>query len=143
MREEATTNQGSRAGEQHPVRLEVGEPQGKGRAENCSFSGTVVELHPTQLKAAGVEKLLCPECGAARKATVRGELVSFPPHTPLRIPRAQKGSCGSGKGQVGQCALEERYLLGHQITRGKTSGNLVTQIGQAREMRNDFNRFFW
>lgn len=92
MREEAATNQGARVGEQHPVRLEVGEPQGKGRMENCSFSGTVVELHPTQLKAAGVEKLLCPECGAARKATVRGELVSFPPHTPLRIPRAQKGS---------------------------------------------------
>ncbi len=90
--EEAATSQESHVGEPRPVRLEVGEPQGKGRVENCSFSGTVVELHPTQLKAAGVEKLHCPECGAARKATVRGELVSFPPHTPLRIPRALKGS---------------------------------------------------
>ncbi len=28
---------------------------------------------------------------AARKATIRGELVIYPPHTPLRIPRANKG----------------------------------------------------
>jgi hypothetical protein len=33
--DEATTRQKSRVGEQQPVRLEVGEPQDKGRAENC------------------------------------------------------------------------------------------------------------
>jgi hypothetical protein len=30
-------------------------------------------------------------CGAARKATIRGELVIYPPHTPLRFARANKG----------------------------------------------------
>jgi hypothetical protein len=86
------TNYGSRIGEQQPTRLEVGETKGKERTENCSFSGEIVALQPAQLTAAGVEKLQCPECGAARKATIRGGTITFPSHTPLRIPRAQKGS---------------------------------------------------
>ncbi len=89
--DKATTRQKSRVGEQQPVRLEVGEPQDKGSAENCPFSGTVVELQSAQIRATGVEKLRCPACGAARKATIRGELVIYPPHTPLRIARANKG----------------------------------------------------
>ncbi len=87
----APTRQKSRVGEQQPVRLEVGEPQDKGSTENCPFSGTVVELQSAQIRATGVEKLQCPACGAARKATIRGELVIYPPHTPLRITRANKG----------------------------------------------------
>jgi hypothetical protein len=87
----APTRQTSRVGEQQPVRLEVGEPQDKGSTENCPFSGTVVELQSAQIRATGVEKLQCPACGAARKATIRGELVIYPPHTPLRITRANKG----------------------------------------------------
>lgn len=83
--------QKSRVGEQQPVRLEVREPQDKGSAENCPFSGTVVELQSAQIQGTGVEKLQCPACGAARKATIRGELVIYPPHTPLRIARASKG----------------------------------------------------
>lgn len=79
-------------GEQQPVRLEVGEPKREGHAENCSFSGATVALQPAQLAAAGIEKLQCPECGAARKATVRGEAITFPVHTPLLIKRSQKGS---------------------------------------------------
>jgi hypothetical protein len=51
-----------------------------------------VELQLAQIRATGVERLQCPTCGAARKATVRGELVIYPPHTPLRIARANKGS---------------------------------------------------
>ena len=89
--EEAATNQESRVGEQQPVRLEVGKPQDKGSQENCPFSGTVVELQSAQIRATGVERLQCPVCGAARKATIRGELVIYPPHTPLRIARANKG----------------------------------------------------
>jgi hypothetical protein len=90
---EATPHQQkSRVGEQQLARLEVGEPQEKGSTENCPFSGTVVELQSAQIRATGVEKLLCPGCGAARKATLRGELVIYPPHTPLRIIRALKGS---------------------------------------------------
>jgi hypothetical protein len=58
--DEATTRQKSRVGEQQPVRLEVGEPQDKGSAENCPFSGTVVELQSAQIRATGVERLLCP-----------------------------------------------------------------------------------
>ncbi len=92
VREVPEANQGSRVGEQQPVRLEVGEPRSKGRTENCSFSGAAVALQPAQLTAAGIEKLQCPACGAARKAVVRGETVTFPPHTPLRVPRTQKGS---------------------------------------------------
>ena len=88
---EAMTRQKSRVGEQQPVRLEVEEPQDKGSTENCPFSGTVVELQSAQIRAAGVEKLQCPECGADRKATIRGELVIYSPHTPLRIARANKG----------------------------------------------------
>jgi hypothetical protein len=84
------TKQKSRVGEQQPVRLEVGEPQDKGSTENCPFSGTVVELQPAQIRATGVEKLQCPVCGAARKATIRGELVIYSPHTPLRMTRANK-----------------------------------------------------
>lgn len=91
MPEEAATSQRSRVGEQQPVRLEVGEPQDQGSPENCPFSGTVVELQSAQIRATGVEKLQCPACGAARKATIRGELVIYSPHTPLRIPRANKG----------------------------------------------------
>ncbi len=87
---EATTRQKFRVGEQQPVRLEVGEPQDKGSTENCPLSGTVVELQPAQIRATGVEKLQCPACGAARKSTIRGELVISPPHTPLRIARANK-----------------------------------------------------
>ncbi|MGH2478257.1 MAG: hypothetical protein ACRDHW_01165 [Ktedonobacteraceae bacterium] len=90
--EEATTRQTSRVGEPQPVRLPVGEPQNKENTENCPFSGTVVELQSAQLRATVVEKLQCPMCGAARKATVRGELVIYSPHTPLRIARANKGS---------------------------------------------------
>lgn len=82
----------TRVGEQQPVRLEVGEPKREGHAENCSFSGVTVALQPAQLAAAGVEKLQCPECGAARKATVRGGAITFPVHTPLLIKRSQKGS---------------------------------------------------
>ncbi|GCE29332.1 ATP-binding protein [Dictyobacter alpinus] len=89
--EEATTNQRSRVGEQWPVRLEVGEPQDKGNAEHCPFSGTVVELQSVQIRATNVERLQCPTCGAARKATVRGDEVIYSPHTPLRIARANKG----------------------------------------------------
>ena len=90
--DEATPHQQkSRVSEQQPIRLEVGEPQEKGGTENCPFSGTVVELQSAQIRAAGVEKLLCPACGAARKATIRGELVIYPPHTPLRMTRANKG----------------------------------------------------
>ena len=84
--------QGTRVGEQHPVRLDVGEPKREGRTENCSFSGAAVVLQPAQVTAAGVEKLQCPECGAARKATVRGETIPFPAHTPLLIKHSQKGS---------------------------------------------------
>lgn len=87
----APTRQKSRVGEQQPVRLEVGEPQDNGGTENCPFSGTVVELQSAQIRATGVEKLQCPTCGAARKATIRGELVIYSPHTPLRITRANKG----------------------------------------------------
>ena len=78
-------------GEQQPIRLEVGEPQDKGRTENGPFSGTVVELQSAQIRATGVEKLQCPACEAARKATIRGKLVIYPSHTPLRITRANKG----------------------------------------------------
>ncbi|MHB8598864.1 MAG: ATP-binding protein [Ktedonobacteraceae bacterium] len=92
--------QGSRVGEPQPVRLEVGEQIRKGRTENCSFSGAAVALQPVQLTAAGVEKLQCPECGAARKATVRGETITFPSHTPLRIPRTQKGSLWIRQGTI-------------------------------------------
>ncbi len=84
--------QGTRVGEQQPVRLEVGELKREGRTENCSFSGATVALQPAQLTAAGVEKLQCPECGSARKATIRGETITFPAHTPLLVKRAQKGS---------------------------------------------------
>ncbi len=87
----APKRQKSRVGEQQPVRLEVGEPQDNGSTENCPFSGTVVELQSAQIRATGVEKLQCPACGAARKATIRGELVIYSPHTPLRITRANKG----------------------------------------------------
>jgi DNA polymerase III delta prime subunit len=89
--EAAPHQQKSRVGEQRPVRLEVGESQEQGRTENCPFSGTVVELQPAQIRATGAEKLQCPACGAARKATIRGELVIYSPHPPLRIPRANKG----------------------------------------------------
>jgi AAA domain len=92
--------QGSRVGEPQPARLEVGEQIRTGRTENCSFSGAAVALQPVQLTAAGVEKLQCPECGAARKATVRGETITFPSHTPLRIPRAQKGSLWIRQGTI-------------------------------------------
>jgi hypothetical protein len=90
--DEATPHQQkSRVGEQQPVRLEVGDPQDKGRMENCPLSGTVLELQSAQIRATGVEKRKSPACGAARKATIRGELVIYPPHTPLRIARANKG----------------------------------------------------
>jgi hypothetical protein len=89
--EAAPHQQKSRVGEQRPVRLEVGEAQEQGRTENGPFSGTVVELQPAQIRAPGTEKLQCPACGAARKATIRGELVIYSPHPPLRIPRANKG----------------------------------------------------
>ncbi len=82
----------TRVGEQQPVRLKVGEPKSEGRTEKCSFSGATVALQPAQLAAAGVEKLQCPECGATRKAAVRGETITFPAHTPLLIKRSQKGS---------------------------------------------------
>lgn len=100
--DEATTRQKSRVGEQQPVRLEVGEPQDKGSAENCPFSGTVVELQSAQIRATGVEKLQCPVCGAARKATIRGELVIYPPHTPLRIARANKGPVDQARDNLDQ-----------------------------------------
>ena len=86
--DEVTTRQKSRVGEQQLVRLEVGESQDKGRTENCPFSGTVVELQSAQIRATGVEKLLCPACGAGRSATLRGELVIYPPHTPRRCAKA-------------------------------------------------------
>jgi hypothetical protein len=98
--DEATVRQKSRVGEQQPVRLEVGEPQDKGSAENCPFSGTVVELQSAQIRATGVEKLLCPACGAARKATIRGELVIYSPHTPLSIARANKGPLWIRQGTI-------------------------------------------
>jgi hypothetical protein len=82
----------TRVGEPQPVRLEVGEPKSERRTENCSFSSATVALQPAQLAAAGVEKLQCPECGAARKATVRGGASTFPVHTPLLMKRSQKGS---------------------------------------------------
>ncbi|QBD78963.1 hypothetical protein EPA93_24455 [Ktedonosporobacter rubrisoli] len=90
--------QGSRIGEQQPVRLEVGEQLRTGSTENCSFSGAVMALRPAQLTATRVEKLQCPECGVTRKATVRGETISFPSHTSLRIKRASKGSWWIGQG---------------------------------------------
>ncbi|GHO71692.1 hypothetical protein KSC_105840 [Ktedonobacter sp. SOSP1-52] len=83
--------QKSRVGEQQPVRLEVGELQEKRSTENCPFSGTIVDLQSAQIRATGVEKLQCPACGAARKATIRGDSVIYPPHPPLRISRANKG----------------------------------------------------
>lgn len=92
--------QGTRVGEQQPVRLGVGEPKSEGHTENCSFSSTIVALQPAQLTAAGVEKLQCPECGAARKATVRGETIIFPAHTPLLIKRSQKGSLWIRQGAI-------------------------------------------
>jgi hypothetical protein len=84
--------QGTRVGEQHLVRLEVGEQIREGRVENCPFSGATVALQPAQLAAAGIEKLQCPECGSTRKAAVRGETITFPSHTPLLIKRPPKGS---------------------------------------------------
>ncbi|HEY4034417.1 MAG TPA: hypothetical protein VGL94_10685 [Ktedonobacteraceae bacterium] len=98
--DEATARQKSRVGEQQPVRLEVEEPQDKGSAENCPFSGTIVELQSAQIRATGVEKRLCPACGAARKATLRGELVIYSPHTPLRIARANKGPLWIRQGTI-------------------------------------------
>src|SRR5450759_3240495 len=98
--DEAKARQKSRVGEQQPVCLEVEEPQDKGSAENCPFSGTIVELQSAQIRATGVEKLLCPACGAARKATIRGELVIYSPHTSLRIARANKGPLWIRQGTI-------------------------------------------
>jgi len=87
----APTRQKSRVGEQQPVRASGGRTPRQREYGELSFSGTVVELQSAQIRVTGVEKLQCPACGAARKATIRGELVIYSPHTPLRITRANKG----------------------------------------------------
>jgi hypothetical protein len=80
---------GSRAGVLQPVRYDVGEPTRSEHAENCSFSGAAIALTRKQLEQAGVAKLQCPECGAAQKARVRGETVSYPTHHPPLKKRSQ------------------------------------------------------
>ena len=83
---------GSRAGGPQPVRYDVGEPTRSEHTENCSFSGAAIALMPRQLEQAGVAKLQCPECGAAQKARVRGETVSYPSHHPPLKKRSQNMS---------------------------------------------------
>lgn len=80
---------GSRVGMPQPVRYDVGKLTRSEHMENCSFSGATIALIPTQLEQAGVAKLQCPECGAAQKARVRGEVVFYPTHHPPLKKRSQ------------------------------------------------------
>lgn len=88
--------QQQRAGEQHPVRHEVGETKSQTTTGNCSFSSQEVEISASELERAGVAKLQCPECGAVWAAKIKGGKVYFANHTaPTRkrsraIPRWMK-----------------------------------------------------
>jgi len=80
----------TRRGEQSPRRVPVGPTlAAEEKPEKCSFSGAVVELSPVHLAQAALSKLQCPECGAIWTARIRGETVSFPPHSPPTKRRAQ------------------------------------------------------
>lgn len=78
-----------RAGEQHPVRHEVGAPKNENLTGNCTFSGEHIAVTPAELQQAGVAKIQCPECGAIWTARIKGEIVSFPPHQTITKKRAQ------------------------------------------------------
>lgn len=81
-----------RAGQQMPQRRVVGEPNLEAKSEKCSFSGAAVDLSPAQLARTDNTKLQCPECGAIWTARIRGEMVSFPAHTPPTKKRSQASS---------------------------------------------------
>lgn len=77
------------AGEQHPVRHEVGETKSQTATGNCSFSGQEVGISISELEQAGVTKLQCPECGAIWAAKIKGGKVYFANHTAPTRKRSQ------------------------------------------------------
>lgn len=78
------------AGEQHPVRHEVGVPESLDATGNCLYSGEEVEITVADLEQSGVKKLQCPECGAAWAAKMKGGKVSFANHTPPTRKRSKQ-----------------------------------------------------
>lgn len=79
-----------RAGEQHPVRHEVGALESAESAGNCRFSGQDVGIPIADLEQSGVKKLQCPECGSAWAAKIKGGKVYFANHTPPTRKRSKE-----------------------------------------------------
>lgn len=83
-----------RAGEQHPVRHEVGVPESLDATGNCLYSGEEVEITVADLEQSGVKKLQCPECGAAWAAKMKGGKVYFANHPPPTRKRSKQPTRG-------------------------------------------------
>jgi len=79
-----------RAGEQHPVRQEVGAPERPDVTGNCCYSGKEVEITVADLEQSGVKKLQCPECGSAWAAKIKGGKIYFANHTPPTRKRSKE-----------------------------------------------------